>query len=157
MEPISTTVGTPITTPNAPVQATTTPDYGWTDAKYVMQGVCFEAAEQLLDNGYTIRSAAELERFYSQIDLREYCEQPIQREAYPFTAGDVLVGVWNAAGGCTVDHIVQAVERDSSTRRIAIRLQLAASGDCPYELIRPFWVVVHNAEGYEVDIEVSRP
>ena len=156
-EPVSTAVGTPATTPNAELLPTTTPDYGWTDVQYVMQGVCFEAARQLLDNVYIIRSAAELERFYSQIDLREYCEQPIKRETYPFIAGDALVGVWNAAAGCTADHLVQAVNRDPSTQRIQIGLQLTASGDCPYELIRPFWVVVHQADGYAIDIQVSQP
>lgn len=157
LEPISTTAGTPAVIPNGEILTTPTPDFGWTDAKYIMQGVCFEAAEQLLDNVYTIRSTAELERFYSQIDLREYCEQPIQRESYAFTSGDVLVGVWNAASGCTAEHLVQAVHRDPSISQIDIQLQLTSSGDCPYELIRPFWVVVHDAEGDAINLQVNRP
>lgn len=154
LEPISTATSEVVASPA--LLFTPTPDYGWTSALAVMQGVCFEAAEQLLDNVYTIRSEAELERFYSQIDLREYCEQPIKRESYPFSEGDLLVGLWNASTGCTADHIVQAAERTPTNQHIAIQLQLVTAGDCPYELIRPFWVVIHNAQGYTVDVTVNK-
>ena len=156
LEPLATATNA-VASPSAALLATPTADYGWTNAQYVMQGVCFEAAEQLLDTVYTLRSSAELERFYSQIDLREYCQQPIKRETYPFSEGDVLVGIWNAAAGCTADHAVQAVERDPANRRIAIQLRLVTAGDCPYELIRPFWVVIHNADGYTAEISISKP
>ncbi len=154
LETISTATTDLVASPNAPILATPTPDYGWTNAQYVMQGVCFEAAAELVDNVYTIRSSAELERFYSQIDLREYCSQPLKRETYPFADGDVLVGLWSVSNGCTADHTVQSVSRDDVNRRIAIQLQLVTEGDCPYELIRPFWVIVHNAGAYTVEVSV---
>lgn len=156
LEPISTATTELISTSNAPLLPTPTTDYGWTNAQYVMQGVCFEAAAELLDNIYTIRSSAELERFYSQLDLREYCSQPIKRESFPFADGDVLVGLWNASTGCTADHAVQSVERDAANQRMTIQLQLRTAGDCPYELIRPFWVVIHNVDAYTVEINITK-
>ena len=161
LEPIPTSTPLPIEplqiTPSSFISATNTPDYGWSDANFVMEGICFEAAEKRLDQVYTLRNSAELEQFYSQIDRSQLCEDPVNRAAFTFNNGDVLVGVWSDGRGCGAEHMVQNVQRDNTNRQIAIQLQLVINSDCPYELIRPFWVTIKDAEGYAIQINVVSP
>ncbi len=159
LEPIAT--NTPMSneplqaTPSPFIVATTTPDYGWTDANFLMERICFEAAEKRLGQVYIIRNSVELAELYSQIDRSRLCEEPIKPATITFRSGDVLVGLWSGGKGCTAEHLVQNIQRNDTGRQIAIQLQLVIYGNCPYELIRPFWVILKEAEGYNIQVNVA--
>ncbi len=137
------------------VSATNTPDYGWKDVSYLMEGVCFEAALNVAGKVFKIKDANALATFYTQIDHDQACEDPINPVSYPFNDGEVIVGLWSAGMGCTATHVVQNVQRDDTQRQETIQLQFVTVGDCPYELLQPFWIAVPQSAGLNIQIEVQ--
>lgn len=127
----------------------------WTDASDVMTGVCFEAADDASGRVFVIRSSAELDTFFGLADNSQLCRHAVQRGAFDFGDGRVLAGVWSAGFGCVARHNVDAFERDNEAKTIVIRLTLVIEGNCPYELVRPFWVGIPNAQEHDITITVE--
>jgi len=134
---------------------TNTPDYGWEDVDYLMESVCYEAAMNVAGQIFKISDANALQAFYTQLDRTQACEDPISRVAYPFTNGESIVGLWSEGMGCIARHEVQNVQRDDTQRQVTIQLQFVTEGDCPYELLQPFWIAVPQSTGYNIQIEVQ--
>lgn len=125
---------------------------GLEDARAVMAGVCFEAAYQRRDKPFVLRSTAELDRLYNEIDASQHCRRPIRRGAFDFGGGRALVGLWSYGVGCTASHtLVQ--QRDEAARTLTLQVHLRVDGDCNYELIRPLWVAVVVDEGWQLKVE----
>lgn len=137
------------------IAPTSTPDYGWKDASFLVEGVCFEAALKVAGQIFTIPDANALARFYSQIDRNHACEDPVVPISYPFNEGDVIVGLWSAGTGCTAQHLVQGVQRDDIQRQETIHLQLMTAGECPYELLQPFWIVIPQSAGFIIQVDIQ--
>lgn len=127
----------------------------WTDASDVMAGICFEAANDATGRVFVIRSSAELDTFFGLADNSQLCRRPVERGAFDFANGRVLVGIWSAGNGCKAQHDVDAFERDNEAKTIVIRLTLVIEGDCPYELVRPFWIGIPNAQEHDITISVT--
>lgn len=134
---------------------TNTPDYGWEDVNYLMESVCFEAAMNVAGQVFKISDANALQAFYTQLDRNQTCEDPINRVAYPFNNNESIVGLWSEGIGCTARHEVQNVQRDDTQRQETIQLQFVTEGNCPYELLQPFWIAVPQSTGYNFHIEVQ--
>jgi hypothetical protein len=132
-----------------------TETYSWRDARDTISGVCFEAALALAGQPFVLNSGEEHIRFYDQIDGLQACRRAITRVPFDFTTGAVLAGLWSAGTGCTADHEVLAVERDDSARTLTIRLRFVTAGDCPYELVRPFWIALDDVTGYAITLVVE--
>ncbi len=132
--------------------ATPDPFDGLEDARAVMVGVCFEAAYQRRDTPFVLRSEADLTRLYNEIDQSEHCRRPVQRQAFDFSGGRTLVGLWSYGVGCTANHTLTQ-QRDEAVRTVTLRAALSVDGDCNYELIRPLWVAVPLEAGWEVSLE----
>lgn len=130
---------------------------GLTDVMLVHSGLCFESAYDARDQVFVIRNAEEHIRFYDLADNSELCRRPVTRNPFDFSSGHVLAGLWSYGFGCTADHDVVNVERDDAARRVTITAQFFTEGDCPYELLRPFWVGVPSASDYEISINIIRP
>jgi hypothetical protein len=79
----------------------------------------------------------------------------VKRGTFDFANGRVLAGVWSAGRGCKARHDVDRFERDNEAKTIAIDLTLVIEGDCPYELVRPFWISIPNAQEHDITITVS--
>ncbi|MBA3869940.1 MAG: hypothetical protein H0X30_12405 [Anaerolineae bacterium] len=135
---------------------TATPDYGWTDVSSIMEGVCFEAALNTAGRVFSISNATALDAFYSQIDQSQLCEDPVIRVDYPFNNGEIIVGLWSSGTGCTARHDVQSVRRDDAQKQEAIQLQFVTEGDCPYDLVQPFWIALPQSIGFNIQIDVQR-
>lgn len=125
------------------------------DATDVMQGVCFEAALALADEPIVLRSTLELIRFFDRIDQSGDCRRAIQRASFEFSGGRALVGMWSYGAGCTAAHELLQAQRDAANAAIEIRLRFTTDGDCPYELIRPYWVGIDDAAGYSIVLEIG--
>ncbi len=122
----------------------------WHDINYTVDGVCFNAAEDAVDQIFILRSAQEHIRFYDGVDQSQLCRQPIQRHPVNFEGGFVIAGVWNAGRGCTARHDVATYIRHEDARLIVFNLKFITEGDCPYDLIRPFFVGLPDAADYEI-------
>lgn len=141
---------TPSTAPTTPA-GLTLPD-GWTDETATVRGICFEAALDAAGRVFVIRDAEQHIQFYSLADNSGLCRRPVERLPFDFSGGRVLAGVWSAGTGCTARHEVIESRRDAGEHRLTLRF--ITEGDCPYELVRPFWVGVTAGEA-EVVITVE--
>ncbi len=135
-------------TPSAPLPI------GWTDENRVMGGICFESAYDAAGRTFVIPNAEAHIRFYDLADASGLCRRPITRHPFDFTTGRALAGLWSVGTGCTAHHEVLDVLRDDAGQRIRVRLRFVTAGDCPYELVRPFWVGIPDAQSYSIALEI---
>ena len=136
---------------------TSTPlPFGLEDAMTVMSGICFESAFDAVDTVFVIRSAEEHIHLYDLAQNSGLCRRPIIRHPFDFSNGRILAGIWTAGIGCTADDEVVDYQRDDAQKTITFQLRFVTAGDCPYELVRPFWVALEGAVEYEVIIHVDR-
>lgn len=146
----------PSVTPQLEMPPIPVPD-GLTDERFVMSGICFEFAYQMRDQVIVLRDALSHIQFYGDIDASEQCSRPITRYPFNFEQGQTLAGIWSYGMGCTARHDILDAVRDDANQRYSLRLRFVTEGDCPYELIRPFFVglppEMHN---YDVQIVVEQ-
>ena len=133
-----------------------TPNFGWVDVNYLMEGVCFEAAVNAAGQVIRIPNANALDAFYTQIDRSQLCEDSVARVSYPFNEGEIIVGLWSSGMGCTARYVMQNVQRDDAQKQEAIQLQFVTEGDCPYELVEPFWIALPQSADFNVQIAVQK-
>ena len=152
--PVSVPSITPVA-PTTPVPASTITVFPWTDETTTASGICFEAALDAAGQVFVLRSSLDHIRFYELADNSGLCRHPVQRFPFDFASGRVLAGLWSAGTGCTARHDVLGVERDDSARTLTIRLHFVTEGDCPYELVRPFWIGLDGVSDYDIQIEVQ--
>lgn len=140
----------------APLPTTETAllDVAWTDANAVTAGVCFEAALDAAGRTFTLRSEAELAQFFDEADHSRLCRRPVERGTFDFSGGSVLMGTWSVGRGCTARHDVIAFMRDDIARTLALTVQFVTEGDCPYELVRPFWIGLPGAATHTLTLVI---
>jgi len=153
-----TPIAQPATTtqPSTAIVVTNTPDYGWKDVNNLMAGVCFESALDAAGRVFKITSASALDAFYAQVDHSQLCEDPVERLTFPFNEDDVMMGLWSSGTGCTARYEVQNVQRDNAQKQEAIQLRFVAEGDCPYELVEPFWIALPQSADFTIQINVQK-
>jgi hypothetical protein len=139
----------------APTLPPTAPPLPWQDASLVMAGICFEAAYDAAGQVFTLRSADDHIHLYDLADNSGLCRHPVVRHPFDFTGGRVLVGLWSAGRGCTARHDLLSFTRDDAARTITMRLALVIEGDCPYDLVRPFWAGLDAASDYTITLTVE--
>lgn len=126
-----------------------------TDAAHLVDAICFEAAHAMSGQAYILREQAHLDSLYDQIDGSRVCRRPIERRSFDF-GGRAIIGTWTyAPHGCVAQHDLLQIRRDDDARTVALRYRFAVEGDCPYELIRPLWVAIENADGYDLRLEIT--
>jgi len=125
------------------------------DASEVMWGICFEAAFDAQGTVFTLRNAEEHIKFYDDADNSQLCRRPVGRNPFDFSNGDILTGIWSYGFGCTANHTIDTVTRDDDAKTITIQATFQTDGDCNYELIRPFWLRIANAQDYAVALVVG--
>jgi len=130
--------------------------FGLEEAVSVMSGICFESANDAVDQVFVMRNADEHIHFYDLAENYGLCRRPIIRNPFDFSNGRILAGIWTAGAGCVADHEILEYQRDDAKKVLGIRLKFTTTGDCPYELVRPFWVAIDNASDYQVFIDVER-
>lgn len=128
---------------------------GWTDANAIMAGICFESALDAADTVFVLRDETALINFFNLADNSGLCRRPVERTMFDFGDDRVLAGLWSYGTGCTAQHTVTAFNRDITNRTLTITLDFSTDGDCPYELIRPFWMGLDDVADYEVTIQVE--
>lgn len=130
---------------------------GWVEAMDVMRGICFESAQgAAFDEAvFVLRSEADLTRLFDLSDNSGLCRRPVERVPFDFSGGLTLVGLWSDGFGCTARHDLVDVERDEAAQTLAIRLRFITEGDCPYELVRPWWVAIPDLDGVTVTVTVE--
>lgn len=145
-------------TPDLTPQVISTPGHlpdGVYDALASTMGICFEAAWDASGRVFIMQSAEEHIEFYNLADNSNLCRQVVGREAFDFTTGDVLLGIWNRGTGCTAEHEIISFERDNSARTIVIQAQFSITGTCPYELVRGLWLGIEDARNYDIRLEIE--
>ncbi|RMG87968.1 MAG: hypothetical protein D6712_04585 [Chloroflexi bacterium] len=128
--------------------------YPWQNANDIMRGICFEAANDAAEQTFVIRNAEEHIRFYNLADNSQLCRRPVERVPFDFGQGQVLAGLWNRGMGCKARHEVIDWVRDDTAHTFSINLRLVIEGDCPYELVRPFWIALEGVDDYDISITV---
>lgn len=146
---------TPSPTPTVPPTSTPLP-FELEDALDVMSGICFESALDAAGQVFVMRSAEDHINLYDLAEHSELCRRPIIRNPFDFSNGRILAGLWTAGIGCTADHEILNYVRDDDAETLTFDLRFVTDGDCPYELVRPFWVAIDDAQDYEVIINVER-
>ena len=144
-----------LSTPEPPTAAPTLPAAYLHDAAETMRGICFEAAYDAAGQVFVLRSSGDYIAFYDLADHSELCSRPVERVPFDFCNGSMLAGLWSAGTGCTAHHDIQSVSRDDAARSITIDVQFSTDGDCPYELVRPFWLALDGVPDYAIDIRVT--
>ncbi len=117
--------------------------------------MCFEAGLDAAGQVFKIPNANALDKFYTQVDHSQLCEDPVNRMSYPFSEGEIIVGLWSSGTGCNARHVVQNVQRDDAQKQEAIQLQFITEGDCPYELVQPFWIALPQSADFNIQIAVQ--
>lgn len=156
--PVAPRTPTPAETP-APPMATPLP-FGFTDERAVTAGICFESAFDAAGRVFVLRSPEDLTWLFDSSDASGYCRRPSARGAFDFGGangqlGRALAGVWSKGTGCTADHEVLGVDVDDTARRLTVRLRFVVNGDCPYELVRPFWIGITGYNEYDIRLLVE--
>jgi len=154
--PTDTAVALTPTIPTVSVSpaASSTSSTDMIDALAVLSGICFEAAHDAVGQVFVLRNEADLINLYDLADNARLCSQPVDRYGFDFSNDTILVGLWSRGMGCTARHEVVHYRRDAAT--ISIDLRFITVGDCPYELVRPFWVGLPQAQAHEVQISVEQ-
>ncbi len=129
--------------------------YPWQDAADMLRGICFEAANDAAGQTFVIRNAEEHIRFYNLADNSQLCRRPVERVPFDFSEGQVLAGLWSRGMGCKARHEVIDWARDDAARTFSMNLRLVIEGDCPYELVRPFWIALEGLADYDISITVT--
>lgn len=124
------------------------------DAAEVVEGICFEAALDAAGQVFILRDAEEHIRFYNLADNSQLCRRPVERIPFDFSNGHILVGMWSAGSGCTARHEIKSMNRDDEAKTVSIQLSFVTEGDCPYELVRPFWRALDDVADYEIELQV---
>lgn len=153
---LSPTPGITVTPSETPPPTLTPFPFELIDALPVMAGICFESAYDAAGQTFVMRTAEDHIHLYDLAEQSGLCRRPIIRNPFDFVNGRILAGLWTRGTGCTADHQVLDVVRDEAEKIITIQLKFISEGDCPYELVRPFWVGIEDAFEYEVKIEVAR-
>ncbi|MFZ4827412.1 MAG: hypothetical protein ACOYLB_08650 [Phototrophicaceae bacterium] len=142
---------TPVASPS-PIA--TVSRYPWSDETETLLGICFEAAYDARERVFVLRNASEHIQFYDLADHSRLCRQPVTRHPFEFEDGTrVLAGLWSYGWGCTARH--EVVRYGIAEGILEIELQFITEGDCPYELIQPFWVGMRGVS--DVRIVVHPP
>jgi hypothetical protein len=147
-----------VATPTDLIPPTITPTplpYPWTDESAVMSGLCFESVYDAAENIFILRTPEELTGLFDLADNSQLCRRPIERGTFDFTGARVLVGLWSRGQGCSMRHDVLNVERDDVARTFIITLRPITEGECPYELVRPFWVGLDTVSDYDIRVRLN--
>jgi hypothetical protein len=120
----------------------------------IMSGICFESAWDAAGRVFILRTPEDHIQLYNLADNSGLCQRPVKRHPFDFTQGEVLAGLWSRGIGCVARHDIISFDRDENAQVIRITLDFIVEGDCPYELVRPFWVSIPDAHTYEIFIEV---
>jgi hypothetical protein len=146
-----------MTAPPVAVTAPPSPTgiYPWRDANAVMSGICFEAAFDAAGQVYVLRNAEDHIRFYDLADHSQLCRHPVTRTPFDFSSGDVLAGLWRRGQGCSAHYDVLAFTRDDAAQTFTITLRFVTEGDCPYDLVSPFWAGLPGLADYDIHITVE--
>jgi hypothetical protein len=148
--PIATETVEATAAPEGLYQPMTLPD-GLRDELPVMQGICYEAAHDAAGQIFILRNAIDHIHFYEQADASNLCRHPVTRYPFDFETGRVLAGFWQIGQGCTARHDVVGIERSEATRVITLRIHFVTEGECGYELVRPFWISIPDADGWNIE------
>lgn len=133
---------------------------GLTDARAVTAGICFESAFDAAGRVFVLRTPDELAWLFDSSDASGFCRRPAARGTFDFGGangqpGRALAGLWSKGLGCTADHVIEGVEVDDRSRTFTVRLRFVTGGDCPYELVRPFWIGITGYNGYDIRLLVE--
>lgn len=127
----------------------------YTNVAEIMSGICFAAANDAAGQIFVLRTPGELNTFYALADNSGLCRRPVTRATFDFADGRVIVGMWSAGRGCTAHHEILHFVRDDEALSIDISLRLVIEGNCPYELVRPFWISIPVSRDYAIMLEVE--
>ncbi|MFN8377840.1 MAG: hypothetical protein U0452_04140 [Anaerolineae bacterium] len=160
----SCTLATPTPTPappETPAPPTATPfPYGLTDERTVTSGICFESAFDAAGRVFVLRSPEDLTWLFDSSDASGFCRRPVARGTFDFGGANgqparTLAGLWTKGVGCTADHVIEGVDVDDAARTVTVRLRFLVNGDCPYELVRPFWIGITGYNEYDIRLGVE--
>lgn len=149
--PVTATAEGAATATITPQPTPTEPPFPWTNERDTMYGICFEAALDAAGEVVVLRSADEHIRYYNLADSSGLCRQPVDRSPFDFADGErVLAGTWSVGAGCTADHEIVDFTLDDDVLQVTARF--ITEGDCPYELVRPFWIGVEGVADVQITI-----
>ncbi|MCS7070931.1 MAG: hypothetical protein NZM00_05455 [Anaerolinea sp.] len=130
---------------------------GWTDESALMAGLCFESVWDAAGrrDTFMLRSPDDLNRLYDLADQSGLCRRPVRRAQADFGGGRVIAGTWTRGRGCDAQHVIREVRRDDVARLLALTIDLRTTGNCPYDLVRPFWIGLPGLAGYDIRLIVA--
>lgn len=106
---------------------------------------------------FVLSEQEQLDLLYDEIESKGLCTRHIPRQEFDFSGGRTIAGTWTYSPfGCRASHGLRELWRDETTRTLTLRFSFEVEGDCPYELIRPLWIVVENVENYILILDIQR-
>lgn len=153
--PTSTPIPFTPPSPSSTPEPTPTPALPFPDASAIFEGVCFQYLRTLGGQTITLNSQADLNAFYNKVDESELCRDRVERKTFDFSARQII-GTAITGEGCGINLTYERTDQDDSRQQRTIVLRAAVSGDCPYELVRPIWMIVERpASGYSTQLQIS--
>jgi hypothetical protein len=126
------------------------------DAGAIFDGVCFQYLRTIGGQTITLTSQADLNGFYNKVDESELCRDRVERKTFDFSARQI-VGTAIIGEGCGIDLTYERTDQNDSSQQRTIILRATVSGDCPYELVRPIWLIIERpASGHTTQLQISR-
>lgn len=131
-------ISSPTPAPQATAEALT--PALWQDANSLMRGICFAAAVDAAGQVFVLRDAEALTRFYTLADESGLCSRAVRQAEWDFEALPIVVGGWSEGTGCAAQHELVLFDYDPVAATATLDLHFVVEGECPYTLIRPFWM-----------------
>ena len=113
----------------------------FTDAAWVLDGVCFEVLTHMNGERWSWATQSDLNAFFDWVDDIELCGGPVPRTTFNFT-DTILVGMVQTAQGCDAAYRLIEVVQDEPAQIRTLVLALDVRPGCPYELVQLFLVAV---------------
>jgi hypothetical protein len=113
----------------------------FTDAAWLLDGVCFEYLAQMDGERWTWTAEEDMNDFFDRVDDSKLCGIPVPRPTFDFTDA-ILVGAVQTAQGCDAAHRVVNVLQDDRAQTRTLVVALDVQPGCPYDLVQLFLVAV---------------
>jgi hypothetical protein len=129
----------------------------FTDAAWLLDGVCFEMLARMNGESWSWETQEDLTAFFDRVDSSGVCGAPVVRAPFDFTEL-ILVGAVQTAQGCDAAHQLIDVAQDDTACTRMLSLALEVYPGCPYELVQLFLVAAPRLpDPYTTHITLESP
>lgn len=128
---------------------------GYVDAAYVLDGVCYDALHIMVGTPIVLRSQADLDQYFNNLNSLGVCEGVMLAPTFDFS-GQILVGQIQMGQGCDANLYPSPPTTDTQVRTVTIWVQFAVTPDCDYEVMGIFLMAIAPPpDDYQVVVTIQ--